>query len=385
MPVTLLPNDYSSLLFPDQPNQKPLSFFGCLTINFWKTNELDTGICSGRGLGCGGTGSGVYFTNCHQLTPLVPRVQFDSMDLKGVEEGHEVPENEQCVARSLPPRHPRCNMILCPSMKRMLEHLPDCDGGVLCERNVCQDIEQLIGHWKNCKDEGCIVCKPILEEHDKKIESPQFQFPHDMLFIPVHVSYINDIHLGGKYSMLAGYTESPFLSTTVVNNYEPSQFMRLIKESLRDHLRQKIYEAMIQTPDPSPLCQAREENLREYAMRIEKEVLIESTSLEVYYARIALKIQKLLQEKFGFDQNFNSPWQADIPIKKRHNSIIQLLNTLQPCSNCSVHQTEQNLKDLLVYCQSVEENHFMTSQSEQEYFEAVDKNVEHFQKIHPGN
>ena len=96
MPVTLFPNDYSSLLFPDQPNQKPLSFFGCLTVNFWKTDnrlDFDTGICSGKGLGCGGNGSGVYFTNCHQLTPLVPRVQFDSMALKGGEEGQEVPVN----------------------------------------------------------------------------------------------------------------------------------------------------------------------------------------------------------------------------------------------------------------------------------------------------
>lgn len=55
-----------------------------------------------------------------------------------------------------------CTIPNCGKVRSLLKHMEECGREVDCERAYCTTSKDLIAHWRNCTDEKCVVCAPVI-------------------------------------------------------------------------------------------------------------------------------------------------------------------------------------------------------------------------------
>ncbi|XP_076273560.1 uncharacterized protein LOC143204708 [Rhynchophorus ferrugineus] len=56
-----------------------------------------------------------------------------------------------------------CTLPRCKTMKNVLNHMTTCNAGRSCSVAQCSSSLHIIRHWRNCKRQDCLVCKPLLQ------------------------------------------------------------------------------------------------------------------------------------------------------------------------------------------------------------------------------
>ncbi|RWS27977.1 histone acetyltransferase-like protein 2, partial [Leptotrombidium deliense] len=249
----------------------------------------------------------------------------------------------------------QCTLPHCRTMKNVLNHMTTCTQGKQCTVPHCASSRQIISHWKNCTRNDCPVCLPLKQASDRRAQQLQQPLPNQQPSqqlvnsgqlppsLPPQQSpsqttqqqqqqqqqqqLLQQQQADMEKAYQALGLPAPQYNNTTGQPNSQSQLMRLpnaqqipispqlnqqnptsttkewhasVTMDLRNHLVQKIVQAIFPTPDPSAVQDRRMVNLVAYARKVEGDMYEMANSREEYYHLLAekiYKIQKELEEK----------------------------------------------------------------------------------------
>jgi len=72
-------------------------------------------------------------------------------------------------------RRTPCELLLCPLMKDVLKHMISCTDYMDCPETHCLSSRKIISHWKSCKNNSCVFCKPFKEVPNQTTDNTRQQ------------------------------------------------------------------------------------------------------------------------------------------------------------------------------------------------------------------
>ncbi|CAI8019599.1 Protein cbp-1 [Geodia barretti] len=238
-----------------------------------------------------------------------------------------------------------CSLPHCQTMKKVLDHMTECQAGRQCTYAHCASSRQIISHWKNCRKADCSVCLPLRNTalpHNQVMRppvpqgavNPQFSQPpggspqmatsvqsqrplgpggappnhtirpHDpMMMAPAgRPAGVDSVFDPGSLGDMAGIdmtsqSRVPFpVSIPTIPNQQTQAWHQSVQPELRQHLVRKLVETIFPIQNPHALQDQRVSSLIQYAMKVEKAMFEMATSREAYYQLLAEKIYRIRKE-----------------------------------------------------------------------------------------
>ncbi|CAG2170946.1 unnamed protein product [Oppiella nova] len=72
-------------------------------------------------------------------------------------------------------RRTPCGLLLCPLMKDVLKHMVSCTDYIDCTETHCLSSRKIISHWKSCKNNSCVFCKPFKQVPNQTTDNTRQQ------------------------------------------------------------------------------------------------------------------------------------------------------------------------------------------------------------------
>ncbi|XP_018016358.1 histone lysine acetyltransferase CREBBP-like [Hyalella azteca] len=252
----------------------------------------------------------------------------------------------------------QCNLPHCQTMKNVLSHMTMCQAGKTCLVPHCASSRQIISHWKNCARLECPICEPV-KTTDKNKQNPnnnnnmaanaaaapgmtgrrqqqqqqQKQIGPQLIhsLSPGHRQtlpaghQLNLMSPNATSNMVVGAPKLPNVSSsmgamtpsmaeswlnlpnhpgqlpgsmvvTARHSEGTKEWHHSITSELRNHIVQRIVQAILPRPDPITLQDRRMQNLVNYARKVEGDMFNVASSRPEYYHLVAEKIYKIEKE-----------------------------------------------------------------------------------------
>ncbi|XP_039255254.2 CREB-binding protein-like isoform X2 [Styela clava] len=239
-----------------------------------------------------------------------------------------------------------CALPHCRTMKEVLRHMNVCNQGKSCQVAHCASSRQIIAHWRACDRNDCVICLPLKSVPNtnnptnvggptvpNQLQQPRWQNPVSQIGEssvstatglpgagtssgPPYTGNFNDptLHLNnsnvpdpfaGLPNGLAPNQVGPMSRVNFGENlfHAPRvdrEWHKDVKEELRNHLVQKLVQAIFPSPQKVSLTDERMKKLVHFARKVEGDMYEQANNRSEYYHLLAekiYKIQKELEEK----------------------------------------------------------------------------------------
>ncbi|XP_052283753.1 transcriptional regulator ATRX-like [Dreissena polymorpha] len=226
-----------------------------------------------------------------------------------------------------------CTLPHCRTMKNVLNHISTCSAGKSCQVAHCASSRQIITHWRNCLRQDCPVCLPFKQASDRqkqtvavaaagaaqasrtvstgpqaKVNAATQQIPSNMNEAQMQKAYAalgltfngiqastsrpgqqnNQVNLGlnpgqsaqvgnsnptmNSLTAVGGLNATDGLHIVPQTNKGTKQWHESVTQDLRNHLVNKVVQAVFPTQDPAALKDRRMNNLVSYARKVEGDI-----------------------------------------------------------------------------------------------------------------